>query len=266
MHYAISPTQPQRNERLNEMEVSMKLVGKGLQTWRTWRPEQLPFSCFSYTFGFYSSWGPACFLLSSPEASSSCEGLPAEGGKGNICGFRSLCLKTKLLTACLTFGDQLYLHPEHLGAGETRDPPFSVSVFISLLSPLSQALQTERRKISAAYETPRGLRGQICQWYGGGCGNPSGPHLLTGACTPKNQLLKQNQLPSKAPAVWDCSNLFTDELCVNSQTATGCSKPATASWVNQVRAHFLCKCGYEELTPAGGVRTVIGTRAAHTYS
>lgn len=104
----------------SEMEVSIKLVGKGLQTWRTWRPEQLPFSCFSYTFGFYSSWGPACFLLSSPEASSSCEGLPAEGGKGNICGFRSLCLKTKLLTACLTFGDQLYLHPEHLGAGETR--------------------------------------------------------------------------------------------------------------------------------------------------
>lgn len=53
---------------------------------------------------------------------------------------------------------------------------------------------------------------------------------------------------------------------MNRCTATGYSRLVTASWVNRVRAHFLCKCGYEELSLVDGILTAIATPAAHADS
>lgn len=57
----------------------------------------------------------------------------------------------------LTFGEELYLHPDPPALARPETTPFSVSAFISLLS---QALQTEK-EIIVASETPKGLVGEV---------------------------------------------------------------------------------------------------------
>lgn len=60
----------------------------------------------------------------------------------------------------LTFGEELYLHPDPPAVARPETTPFSVSAFISLLFRLSQALQTEKEIIIAS-ETPKGLVGEV---------------------------------------------------------------------------------------------------------
>lgn len=101
--------------------------------------------------------------------------------------------------------------------------------------------------------------GEVC--HVGGCGNPppaSAWIARSGSST--NPLLKPNQTNPGRNRLCVCANLFTDELCVNRQTTIGYSRLVTTSWINRVRAHFLCKCGYEELSLVDGILT------AHTHS
>lgn len=82
-----------------------------------------------------------CFLLFSPEASSSCEDLPAEEKKGNIWGFKRLS-EEKRMTA-LSFEDQLSTpQPRSLESGL----PLSLLCSHSPVPLLSQVWQTDKKK------------------------------------------------------------------------------------------------------------------------
>jgi hypothetical protein len=100
-----------------------------------------------------------CFLLSSPEASSSWKDLPAEEEEGNICAFKTLS-EEKLMTAFNSGGPTVCI--QNASALHTRDRPFSVSAlfFLILVSLLSLSAKDREEKVIVAYKTSKGLRGR----------------------------------------------------------------------------------------------------------